>query len=405
MEMDILVSDHFFPLLDRKERYLILCGGAGSGKSEFAGRKIFYRCMTEGGHRFLVLRKIRKTVEESCVEVIRQILANNNVVHNYNKSERVITFINPAGRTNEILFDGLDDPEKVKSIKGITSIWMEELTEFTRQDFMQVDLRLREETGLYQQIMASFNPDEALGAWIKADFFDVKHPDSFVDVSTVEHNPIKEMRDKYVQILDRLNDTTAHKIYRLGLWALPTGRIFNWDVQPLPDIRFDEVFYGGDFGYSVDPAAFIKIYRKANEFWVEEIIYQTGLTNQALAVKIKTDPRATTDISYWDSAEPKSIQELYEAGMNARPAEKGPDSVRAGIDYLESVKVHVVQGSLNIISEQGSYRWKKDKLDNDLPEPVAFKNHAMDAIRYGICTHMRQAGAAFRVISHDISPD
>jgi len=391
MEMDILVSDHFFPLLDRKERYLILCGGAGSGKSEFAGRKIFYRCMTEGGHRFLVLRKIRKTVEESCVEVIRQILANNNIVHNYNKSERVITFINPAGRTNEILFDGLDDPEKVKSIKGITSIWMEELTEFTRQDFMQVDLRLREETGLYQQIMASFNPDEALGAWIKADFFDVKHPDSFVDVSTVEHNPIKEMRDKYVQILDRLNDTTAHKIYRLGLWALPTGRIFNWDVQPLPDIRFDEVFYGGDFGYSVDPAALIKIYRKANEFWLEEIIYKTGLTNQALAAEIKADSRTTSnDISYWDSAEPKSIQELYEAGINAREALKGPDSVRAGIDYLKAQKIHVVQGSMNIVSEQGSYRWKKDKLDNDLPEPVAFKNHAMDAIRYGIFTHCSQ---------------
>src|SRR3972149_3850219 len=329
--MEILVSNHFFPLLDRKERYLILCGGAGSGKSEFAGRKIFYRCMTEGGHRFLVLRKIRKTVEESCVELIRCILANNNVVHNYNKSERVITFINPAGKTNEILFDGLDDPEKIKSIKGITSIWMEELTEFTRQDFIQVDLRLREETGLYQQIMASFNPDEALGPWIKADFFDQQHADSFVHVSTVEHNPIKEMREKYVQILDRLNDATARKIYRLGLWALPTGRIFNWDVQPLPDIRFDEIIYGGDFGYSVDPAAFIKIYRKA-------------------------------------------------------------------------VKVHVVQGSLNIISEQGSYRWKKDKLDNDLPEPVAFKNHAMDAVRYGIYTHCKQAGAAFRVISHNVSP-
>jgi len=362
----------------------------------------------------LVLRKIRKTVEESCVEVIRCILANNNVIHNYNKSERVITFINPAGKTNEILFDGLDDPEKVKSIKGITSIWMEELTEFTRQDFIQVDLRLREETGLYQQIMASFNPDEALGAWIKADFFDKQHADSFVHISTVEHNPIKEMREKYVQILDRLNDATAHKIYRLGLWALPTGRIFNWDVVPEPGSlngggkveRFDEIFYGGDFGYSVDPAAFVKIYRKSNEFWLEEIIYKTGLTNQALAAEIKADPRTTpNDISYWDSAEPKSIQELYEADINAKAALKGPDSVRAGIDYLKSVKIHVVQGSTNIISEQGSYRWKKDKLDNDLPEPVAFKNHAMDAVRYGIFTHMKQAGAAFRVIPHDVSPD
>jgi len=391
MGMEILVSDHFFPLLERKERYLILCGGAGSGKSEFAGRKIFYRCMKEGGHRFLVLRKIRKTVEESCVEVIRQILANNNVIHDYNKSERVITFVNPQGRTNEILFDGLDDPEKIKSIKGISSIWMEELTEFTRQDFMQVDLRLREETGLYQQIMASFNPDEALGGWIKKMFVDEHYPDSFVDTSTVEDNPIKEMRERYIQILDRLNDPTAHKIYRLGEWAMPTGRIFNWDVQVLPDIRFDEIIYGGDFGYSVDPAAFVKIYRKADEFWLEEIIYKTGLTNQALASAIKSDGRVNPqDLSYWDSAEPKSIQELWEAGINAQAALKGPDSVRAGIDYLKSVKVHVVPGSTNIISEQGTYRWKQDKMGEDTPEPVAFKNHAMDAIRYGIFTHCSQ---------------
>jgi phage terminase large subunit len=180
---------------------------------------------------------------------------------------------------------------------------------------------------------------------------------------------------------------------------MPTGHIFNWNVEPLPDIRFDEIFYGGDFGYTVDPAAFIKIYRKANEFWAEEIVYKTGLTNQALAAETKADPRVTVnDPSYWDSAEPKSIQELYEQGLNAQPALKGPDSVRAGIDYLKAVKVHVVQGSTNIISEQGSYRWKQDKLGNDLPEPVAFKNHAMDAIRYAIYTHTRKASAEIAFI-------
>jgi phage terminase large subunit len=135
----------------------------------------------------------------------------------------------------------------------------------------------------------------------------------------------------------------------------------------------------------------VKIYRKADEFWIEEIIYKTGLTNQDLARVIKADSRVSpNDISYWDSAEPKSIQELWNEGINAQPALKGPDSVRSGIDYLKSVKVHVVPGSTNIISEQGTYRWKQDKLGNDLPEPVAFKNHAMDAIRYGIFTHCSQ---------------
>ena len=406
--MEILVSDHFYPLFDHKERYLILCGGRGSGKSEFAGRKVFYRCMVEGGHRFLVLRKVRKTIQESCVELIRRVLAENGIIHDYNKSDRVVTFINSSGRTNEILFDGLDDPEKIKSMKGITSIWIEELTEFTRQDFIQIDLILREETGHYQQIMASFNPDEAQAPWIKKMFFDEKHPDSFVHVSTVEHNPIKEMREKYLKtIINSVgDDPTYWKIYRLGEWALPSGHIFKWDVVSLPEIRFDEVIYGGDFGYSVDPAAYVKIYRKSNEFWLEEIIYKTGLTNQALAAEIKCDLRVNSqDVSYWDSAEPKSIQELYEQGLNVKGAMKGPDSVRAGIDFLKSCKIHVVQGSTNIISEQGTYRWKQDKLGNDLPEPVAFKNHCMDAIRYAIHTHCKEAGVAFRVIPHNVSPD
>ena len=388
MEMEILISDHFFPLLEDRSRYLILCGGRGSGKSEFAGRKIFYRCMKEGGHRFLVLRKVRKSVQESCVELIRRILAENDIVHDYNKSDRVITFVNPMGRTNQILFDGLDDPEKIKSIKGITSIWMEELTEFTEQDFMQIDLILREHTGHYHQIMASFNPDEALAPWIKKKFVDQVHPDARVDVSTVEHNPIREMRERYLEILNRLDDPTYYKIYRLGEWALPTGQIFaHWDIQPLP-LNYDEVFYGGDFGYSVDPAAFVKIYRRADEFWVDEIIYKTGLTNQALAVEILADGRVKRgEVSYWDSSEPKSIEELCQAGLTALPALKGPDSVRAGIDYLRSVKVHIIPGSLNIIAEKASYCWKKDKNGEPLPEPVAFKNHAMDAIRYGIFTH------------------
>ncbi len=341
----------------------------------------------------MVLRKVRKTIQESCVELIRRALAENNIIHDWNKSDRVITFINPRGQVNEILFDGVDEPEKIKSMKGITSVWLEELTEFTRLDFMQIDLILREETGHYQQIMASFNPDEAQAPWIKAMFVDVKHPNSLVDVSTVEHNPIREMRERYLQTMtDSIaGDPTYWKIYRLGQWALPTGQIFKWDVTEAPSFRVDEIFYGGDFGYTVDPAAYVKIYRKANEFWVEEIVYRTGLTNPDIVRTIKDDPRCGPgDMSYWDSAEPKSIQELNDLGLIALPAVKGPDSVRAGIDYLKSVKVHIVRGSTNIISEQGCYCWKKDKLENPLPEPVAFRNHAMDAIRYAIYTHCSQ---------------
>ncbi|MCK4823669.1 phage terminase large subunit, partial [bacterium] len=150
--MKITLSESFYPLLKQQERYLVLCGGRGSGKSEFAARKIFYRCMKEGNHRYLVLRKIRKTAQETCILVVRTILAENDIIHDYNKTDRKISFINPAGQPNEIIFDGLDEWQKIKSYKAATSIWMEELTEFTKDDFREIDLILREPTKYYKQI-------------------------------------------------------------------------------------------------------------------------------------------------------------------------------------------------------------------------------------------------------------
>ena len=395
--MKITISKSFYPLLEQKERYLVLCGGRGSGKSEFAARKIFYRCMKEGNHRYLVLRKIRKTCQESCIQVVRTVLAENDIIHDYNKTDRRIIFINPAGQTNEILFDGLDEWEKIKSYKAATSIWMEELTEFTKDDFREIDLILREPTQYYKQIMMTFNPDEAQGPWIKEMFFDKKNPDAYVHPSTIHDNPIKEVREQYLRILEGLEDETYRDIYLYGIWAFAKGQIFNWDVVPFPNINFDEHFYGGDFGYSVNPASYNRIYRKANEFWVEEVVYEKGLTNPVLAQRI-INAGANDAESYWDSSEPKSIQELYDNGIKkVKPAEKGPDSVRAGIDYLKGMKIHIIEGSENIIRERSKYKWKVDKDGNPLPEPVKFDDHAMDAIRYGIFTHCKRQTGAFAV--------
>ena len=164
----------------------------------------------------------------------------------------------------------------------------------------------------------------------------------------------------------------------------------DWDiVYDGPPDNPDEIFYGGDFGYSVDPAALVRIYRKANEFWVEQVIYETELTNIQLGNKMKVKGINDTDVIYWDCAEPKSIQELYEMGFNVKPCEKGPDSVRAGIDFLKEQRIHIIDGSENIINEQKSYVWKEDKDGNTLNIPLPFDNHAMDAIRYGIYTHCK----------------
>jgi phage terminase large subunit len=116
--------------------------------------------------------------------------------------------------------------------------------------------------------------------------------------------------------------------------------------------------------------------------------------------------------TYWDSAEPKSIQELCDAGLNAKPSDKGPDSVRAGIDYLAGMidkngrsKIHIIDGSENIVREQKSYTRRKDKDGHYLPEPIKINDHAMSAVRYGICTHVKQIDVSAGTVSYDVRPD
>jgi phage terminase large subunit len=398
IDLNEVWGERFYPLLKVESRYLVMSGGRGSGKSEFAARKILRRCVDEGGHRFLVLRKVRARCRESVVEVFRRLLIGHGIPFEEAKTDRTLRFLG-----NEILFDGLDDPQKIKSFAGVTGIWIEEATEFSEPDFLGVDLILREPTPFYKQIILTFNPEEALAPWLKKRFFDAVDPDATVHTSTIDDNPIKAVRDTYRARLDLIQDKTARDIYRFGLWAMAKGIIFNWDVVPAPGVcsdgskveAFDAVFYGGDFGYTVDPAALIKIYRKAREYWLEEIVYQTGLTNQDMAAKMKADPRVDVRLaSYWDSAEPKSIEEIHREDINAKGAGKGPGSVRSGIDFMRGCTIHVVAGSENIIDEKRVYRYKTDKNGESTPEPVDYKDHAMSAARYGITEEAGGAGGA-----------
>lgn len=134
-------NETFLPLFFDQHRYLVLKGGGGSGKSIFAGRKVLERVTSEPGHRWLVCRKVARTLRESCFEQLRGQIADfyPNAGARVNKSDMNITFANGS----KILFAGLDDVEKLKSIYDITGIWIEEASELEEGDFNQLDIRLR----------------------------------------------------------------------------------------------------------------------------------------------------------------------------------------------------------------------------------------------------------------------
>lgn len=219
----------FMPLFSDTNRYLVLKGGGGSGKSVFAARKILERCVTEQKHRFLVCRKVGKTIRESCFSLILGHLREyypylkKDRDYKVNLSDMKIVF---PGTNSEILFSGLDDVEKLKSIYNITGIWIEEASELLEGDFNQLDIRLRGETLYYKQIIITFNPISMLH-WLKARFFDRTPPNATVHESTYKDNRFLDEENKRVLEDFQFTDPYHYMVYCLGQWGVTGKTIFD----------------------------------------------------------------------------------------------------------------------------------------------------------------------------------
>ena len=217
-------NETFMPLFADNHRYLVLKGGGGSGKSIFAGRKILERATSEPGHRFLVCRKVARTLRESCFKQLLHQLSEYYPDSGYkvNKSDMVISFPNGS----EILFAGLDDVEKHKSIFNITGIWIEEASELLEGDFNQLDIRLRGKTKYYKQIIISFNPVSILH-WLKRRFFDQADPRARTHESTYKDN--RFLDEDYKRTLEGFRETDEYyfTVYCLGMWGVTGKTVFD----------------------------------------------------------------------------------------------------------------------------------------------------------------------------------
>ena len=165
-------SPAFVPLFKDQSRYQVVWGGAGSGKSHIVARKKLYRLLSESHckHNFLIVRKVDRTIKRSVFALMKNIISKWGLLSEFDINQTDKTMIyRPTGA--QIMFSGLDDVEKLKSIEGVTSIWVEEATELTQEDFEQLDLRLRGNTGALKQIILTLNPISDQH-WIKKVFFD-----------------------------------------------------------------------------------------------------------------------------------------------------------------------------------------------------------------------------------------
>lgn len=219
-------NEKFFPLYFDRHRYLVLMGGGGSGKSIFAGRKVIERVLRYENQTVLVLRKVAKTLRESSFRQLVSQISQSCDVRKWNISKTDMSISSPNG--SRIIFAGLDDAEKLKSIYGITMVWIEEASEITEYDFNQVDIRMRGQNSSYHQIILTFNP-VSVSHWLKGRFFDRNDENALVMKSTYLDN--RFLDDASRKVLEGFKDTDEYyyNVYCLGNWGVTGKSIFGSD--------------------------------------------------------------------------------------------------------------------------------------------------------------------------------
>lgn len=351
-----------YDALSQAVKPIVVCyGGSGSSKSHSMAQWMIWKKINEHNKVIGIGRKtfpaLRMTSYLLMVNLLKAYGIYPHVEHN--KTENIITY-----GSNRVQFFSLDDPEKIKSAI-FNYLWLEETNEFTWEDFTILKLRLsRDPQGGINQMYLTFNP---VDSWI---FDKLEHdPDAQWIHSTYRDNPF--VSEAYAALLEGLKeqDQNYYNIYALG----KRGRLENiiYPAFTLIDempTEFEWERYGLDFGFE-NPTACVHIGVMGNRLYLDEMLYQTHMTNSELIDLLKNLPRR--DI-YADSAEPQRIEEICRAGLRCYPATK---DIQFGIDTVKRYVIMITKRSVNGIKEIRSYQRKKDKDGKVLEEPVKFNDH------------------------------
>lgn len=402
MNINIQENPVYIPYFNKPQFLQIFFGGSSSGKSFFITDKIVID--TLNGCNWLCCRNVANTIKRSVFNEITKSISSMGLTSRFsiNKSDMIITC---KLNNKQILFCGLDDVEKVKSITPVDGvlerIFIEEATEIKREAYLQLKKRLRGRSDKSKHILMAFNPI-LKSHWIYKEFFGkwednkktYEDDDICILKTTYKDNLFLTKEDR--KLLEDETDPYFYNVYTLGNWGILGHVIFkNWRVENLAKSipTFDKIRNGMDFGYSSDPNALIKVHidKTRKKLYVYNEHYQAGMPDDEL-VRVS---RAFLGRQYvtCDSAEPKTIDYLVMNGINAIPAVKGADSINRGIRWLQGYEIIIHVECQNFKNEIEQYHWREDKYGNAMADPVDKDNHLMDALRYACESDMLEAEA------------
>jgi len=377
-------------LKDYSHRLEVYYGGAGSGKSHGAFQKILLKALNEK-RRVLVIRKVQSTLKHSVWSMMIKLISEVGYYEYCRINMTNFEIELPNGSL--FLFKGLDDVERVKSIDGIDDIVIEECTELVENDFTQLNLRLRSMKA-NNQIYLMFNPISKKN-WVYKYFFNGNAPKNAKMIQTT-YQDNKFLPEDYKIELENLKDRNPafYKIYALGEFATLDKLIF--PIYQTRIVSKDEVsglkkIVGLDFGYTNDPSAIIEGYydEKNRRIYVTGEYVRKGMLNDEIA-EVMIQLGLAKDKSYADSAEPKSIAEIKQKGINIEATVKGKDSVMQGIQWIQQNELIVDERCTKTLEELDNYTWKRDKKTQEyINEPTDTYNHCIDALRYALTKYIK----------------
>jgi phage terminase large subunit len=356
-----------------EEGYPVICneGGSRSSKSYSVVQLLIHIALSKPNTRISFVSHSLPHIKRGVYRDFKGIMEQWNIWDE--KDFRYTDFIYTFKNGSYIELFGLEDPDKAKG-PARDILFVNEANLISKALFDQLLIRT---TG---QVFLDWNPADFI-SWV----YEVADNPQNKRIHSTYLNNISNLSDSQIRNIEQykdLPDDFMWKVYGLGERGSAKEIIYTqWkQYDEAPD---GDVFYGLDFGY-VHPAALIKVTHHEGQNYFEEIVYQSGLTLSDLSrlIKEKLPERATI---YADAAEPKSIEELYRQGFNIKPAQK---DVWAGIVKMKSYPINLHYNSKNLRREFMSYKWKKDKNDNVIEEPVKANDDLMDACRYAVFTHL-----------------
>ncbi len=382
--------------------YYWLKGGRGSTKSSYISIEIPQLLIQNPDCHAVVLRKVGNTIKNSVYPQVQWGIEQLGLMDKfkYKTSPHEITYKTTG---QKILFFGCDDPQKIKSIKlpfgYIGIVWLEELDQFSgMEEIRNLNQSLLRGGPRYWEF-CSFNPPKSQNSWVNEEQL-LDDAARMVHHSTFEMVPQDWLGEQFFKDAARLKEKNeqAYRHEYLGEVTGTGGAVFdNVEDKRLSDddiAAFDHLYHGLDFGFSMDPLAYVGMHydAKREELYIFDEIYQQKLKNSMAAEMLK--PRVKTDRLIADSAEPKSIAEMRDYGLRITGARKGRDSVEHGIKWLQDrAKIYIDKRRCpNAYREFVTYEYQRNRQGQFVSAYPDENNHTIDAVRYGMSEVMRAGG-------------